>query len=188
LPQRAYAIDVVAIWRHSAAAAATAGAIARNVEEPGGLAFTAGLLHDVGKIVLASAEGGKYGQLLEDLGQNGSSLEPIEAKFFGFGHGEIGGRLLERWGLPFDVSVPVRYHHRADWAAPFQRRCAIVSLSNCMAHAAESTKPEQRHYDSEEAIAAMRLLELTEESVGLIMQEARSDIKRFTGMKVAKTR
>jgi len=184
--QHIYAIDVTALWRHSAAAAATAGAIARKTEGPEGLAFTAGLLHDVGKIVLASAEGAQYGQLINEFGQHGSVLETSETKLFGFRHSEVGCRLLHRWKLPEDISAPVAFHHRVDWNAESERLCAIVSLGNCMAHVAEADAP-QRPYDSEEAVCAMRVLQLREADMALLLQDAQDDIKRLAGMLVPKT-
>ncbi len=114
LPQRTGSINMAAICRHSAAAAATAGAIARRIGEPEGLAFTAGLLHDVGKIVLASAEGAQYGRLINDLGESGSSLERSESKIF---------RLWPRRsrGAPIDSMGAASGYFRAGRVPPSRR-------------------------------------------------------------------
>ena len=101
-------IDVETLWRHSAAVASAAGLIARKVEEPEALAFTAGLLHDVGKIVLGAAEGTAYAALAREAVETGVPLQQAEAKRFGFGHAEVGARLLAKWGLPEEIAVPVR--------------------------------------------------------------------------------
>jgi putative nucleotidyltransferase with HDIG domain len=179
LPQGAIGMDVEALWQHSAAASATAGAIARRVEEPEGLAFTAGLLHDVGKIVMASAEGARYITLANEFAHSGSLLEERETEMFGFAHSEVGARLLDQWGLPEEISIPVRYHHRADGFAPYERLCAIVSLGDCMAHVAENQTPETQ-YASKEALAAMRVLELGKEDMAQVLQDAQNEITNLT--------
>jgi putative nucleotidyltransferase with HDIG domain len=179
LPQSTYGMDVTALWQHSAAAAATSGAIAKRVEEPEGIAFTAGLLHDVGKIVMALAERAPYTALASEFAHSGSLLEEKETEMFGFAHSEVGGRLLEKWGLPEEISVPVRYHHRVDWPPPHERLCAIISLGDCMAHAAETEAPETC-YDSKEAVNAMRLLQLGKEDMAQLLQDAQNDIKHLT--------
>jgi len=47
--------------------------------------------------------------------------------FYGFGHAEIGAHLLGRWGLPDDISEPVRQHHQTNWSQPLERLCAVVT-------------------------------------------------------------
>jgi HD-like signal output (HDOD) protein len=145
------------------------------------LAFTAGLLHDVGKIVLASAEGDAYAALSQEHANQGSLLQEAETTKFGFGHGEVGARLLERWGVPEDISVPVHWHHHSHWVQPYERLCAIVSLANWLAHVADSPAPEIQ-CDSPEAVTAAVSLDLTEEDVTLLLQDSREDVARFTGL------
>jgi putative nucleotidyltransferase with HDIG domain len=177
--QRTFGMDVAALWQHSAATAATAGAIARRVEGSEGLAFTAGLLHDVGKIVLASAEGARYVTLANEFADNGSLLEEKETEMFGFAHGEVGARLLDLWGLPEEISVPVRHHHRIDWPQPHERMCAIITLGDCMAHGTVAKTPEVQ-YGSKEAICAMSALDLGKDAMILLQQEAEADIEKLT--------
>jgi putative nucleotidyltransferase with HDIG domain len=174
-------IDVEKLWRHSAAAAATAGVIAKKIEEPEGLAFTAGLLHDVGKIVLASAEGAAYAALCKEVGDSGSELLKQEQRFFGFQHCEVGGRLLERWGLPEEISFPVRYHHRVGPVQKFERLCAIVSLGNRMAHAVEASSPE-KEFKTFDAVFAMGVLKLGEDDLAGLLKDAQKDIERLQGL------
>ena len=131
--------EVEELWRHSVLAAIAGGAVARDVGESEGSAFTAGLLHDIGKIVLASVEGARYVELLRQHGHFGNSLDESEKEAFGFGHAEIGARLLRKWGVPDEVIVPVLSHHNQSWPEPFGRLAAIVNLANLMAHCIEKT-------------------------------------------------
>lgn len=101
-----------ALRRHSSVAAIAAGALAREIGVPEGLAFTAGLLHDLGKLVFALAAGTRYVALLEDCQRTGDSLNQLETQMFGFHHGELGGALLRRWGMTEEIVLPVMGHAR----------------------------------------------------------------------------
>src|ERR1700733_12423026 len=102
-----------ALQRHSNIAAIASGALALDAGESEGIAFTAGLLHDVGKLVLALGERDKYVAVMEDCQRTGVSLSETEKTLFGFNHNEIGARLLQRWGVPVDVVMPVLSHNDA---------------------------------------------------------------------------
>jgi putative nucleotidyltransferase with HDIG domain len=173
--------DVEKLWRHSATAAAAAGVIARRVQENEGLAFTAGLLHDLGKIVFSAAESGGYAVLAQQFGDCGSALQRAEAMLYGFGHAEVGAHLLSRWSLPDNITEPVRQHHQLEWAEPFERICAVVSLGNLMAHAEEEAIPAAR-YESQEAVAAMNVLRLEAGDMALLREDAQEDIRRMAGL------
>jgi putative nucleotidyltransferase with HDIG domain len=180
VPKGTSGADVEKLWRHSTATAVTSGVIARRVHEDEGLAFTAGLLHDVGKIVLALGEGAKYAVMMQEAGECGTALAGVEALVFGFGHPEVGGRLLAKWGLPEEISVPVLNHHKVCWVPPFERICAVISLGNIMAHDIDDGIPGKQN-DSQEAIGAMRVLQLEEADLAALAEEAKADIARMAG-------
>jgi putative nucleotidyltransferase with HDIG domain len=174
-------LEVEILWRHSAITAITAGTIARELGEAEGVAFTAGLLHDVGKIVLASAGGLVYAELLEQHGHFGRELCEAENVEFGFDHGDIGARLLVRWGVPDSVSMPVLNHHQMSWSGEFGRLAAIVNLANLMGHYIQENIPG-KFKGLPEASHAMDLLGIKPEDLLAIKQLARSDIKRLSSM------
>lgn len=181
----AKSIEVEALWRHSALTAMAAGVLAREAQEPEGAVFTAGLLHDVGKIVFASAEGPRYAALLAQHGHGGTSLYEAEKLAFGFSHGEIGARLLARWGVPAEVSIPVLGHHNLEWSMPYARLAAIVSLANLIAHCLEDTLPGTKCVIPE-AAPALKLLELGEDELPGLVEQTRRDAKRLHSLLVAK--
>jgi putative nucleotidyltransferase with HDIG domain len=174
-------LEVESLWRHSAMTAVAGGAIARELGESEGIAFTAGLLHDVGKIVLASAEGPKYAKVLQVGGQNGVALKDAETAAFGFNHAEVGARLLARWGLPEPVCVPVLGHHDASWPEPFERTAAIVALANLLARCIEKNGSDKQ-CELPEAIHAMELLKLQPTDMTDLEVQARSDMKRLSSL------
>jgi putative nucleotidyltransferase with HDIG domain len=99
-----------AVWRHSLAV----GLAARHVFEALGLsgkeeAFVCGLLHDIGRMVLAGHEGIPYAGVL-DSAQEGSLLER-EYEVYGYTHAQVGALCAKRWGLPDEVSYAIYHHH-----------------------------------------------------------------------------
>jgi putative nucleotidyltransferase with HDIG domain len=96
--------------RHSSIAAIAAGALARDVGVPEGIAFTAALLHDVGKLAFALAEQDRYVALIDQCNRTGESLSKLEEKSFGFDHSKVGAQLLRHWGVPEELVLPVLDH------------------------------------------------------------------------------
>ena len=171
-------LPVEELWQHCAVTAAAAGVLAREVGECEGTAFTAGLLHDVGKIVLASHEGERYTELARRVGRVGDTASAAERAEFGFSHAEIGGRLLTRWGVPAEISDPVIRHHDAAWSPGDDRLAAIVSLANLMAHCV-TKRSECRSCELTEGVQAMESLGLNLEDMTTLSPVLRNDLKRL---------
>ena len=92
-------------------------------------AFVAGLLHDVGKLLLAVSCPEEYGQVLAEAAREQGELHEIEMAMLGFSHAELSQKVLENWKLPIPVQVAARYHHNpeADATAP-----GLVALSHAL--------------------------------------------------------
>ena len=110
--------------RHSSIAAIAAGALAREVGVPEGVAFTTALLHDLGKLAFGLAEPARYVALLNHCKLTGASLSQLESERFGFTHGELGAQLLRHWGMSEEVAQPVAGH--ADAASPEKSEALLV--------------------------------------------------------------
>ena len=101
------------LWLHSLAVAAAAKRIA-EAEGPSQRAtefFTAGLLHDIGILILASRFPEDYAKVLETNRRSGGDLESSEYHVVGATHTEVGAYLLALWGLPEPVVLAAAYHH-----------------------------------------------------------------------------
>ena len=102
--------NVDALTRHSALVSRCARAIAHEQAATPQLlaeAATAGMLHDVGKLVLADALGGEYTDALHEGFGAGHAIWQIEREAFGSSHAEVGAYLLGLWGLPEAVIAAV---------------------------------------------------------------------------------
>jgi putative nucleotidyltransferase with HDIG domain len=130
LPGLRDVLDINALWQHAVMTAAAASALTEDDQESAGAAFTAGLLHDVGKLILASAEGPRYAKIRQESAEHGESLVTAERAAFGLNHAEIGGRLLSRWNLPEDVVTAVLHHHRDESANSLQEITPTIYFAN----------------------------------------------------------
>jgi putative nucleotidyltransferase with HDIG domain len=128
------------LQRHSSIAAIAAGELAREVDESEGIAFTAGLLHDVGKLVLALGERERYVAVLDGCKRTGASLSETEKTLFGFNHDEVGARLLQRWGVPVEVVMPALRHNDFKPDGEWQQFVAITSMASRLANHIEQEK------------------------------------------------
>jgi putative nucleotidyltransferase with HDIG domain len=126
--------------RHSTITGIASGELALALKMSEGIAFTAGLLHDIGKLALALAEGASYGNMIRDCEQAGTSLAEAEKSRFGFNHTELGGRLLQRWGVPEEVVLPALGHNDPAQPGEMQDYVAITNLASRLANRIEQKK------------------------------------------------
>jgi HD-like signal output (HDOD) protein/CheY-like chemotaxis protein len=148
--------DLAFLWNHSMATASFAKAIARVQRSAIGIvddAFTAGLLHDIGRLVLASAFGAEYQEVLRRAAEPGALLAQCEGDAFGCTHNAVGAYLLGLWGLGDSIVEAVAWHHQPAHAQP-------TSLSALIAvHAADYyDNQSQGHPSSEKSALDERLL------------------------------
>jgi len=102
------------LWRHSLAAGKLAERIsAAEHGEPDlvGQAFTAGMLHDIGKLLLAANLPDEFKQALTKARQDQTPLWEAEQSVLGLTHAELGACLLGIWGLPVPIIEAVALHH-----------------------------------------------------------------------------
>jgi HD-like signal output (HDOD) protein/CheY-like chemotaxis protein len=105
--------QIDALWEHSLRVAAFAKKIMYMETEDlmrSDEAFTAGLLHDIGQIVLATNKSEEFGEALRRAQEEGELLIDAEKAIFGATHAEVGGYLLELWGLPDPITEAITFH------------------------------------------------------------------------------
>ncbi len=102
------------LWGHSLAVGASARTIAIAHTKDGKLAeaaFTAGLLHDVGKLLLAANLPDIYSQVLRQTERRKISVREAEFDVFDASHAELAAVLLAGWGLPMGILEAIAWHH-----------------------------------------------------------------------------
>ncbi|NLE27879.1 MAG: HDOD domain-containing protein, partial [Clostridiaceae bacterium] len=95
--------------------------------------FTAGLLHNLGKLALAHVAPGAYPQIGADL--YGQDLIAAEQKIFGLAHPEAGYELALHWDLPEHVAEAIRFHHTPEQATKHADVVSLVALAVLMVYA-----------------------------------------------------
>ena len=118
------------LWRHSLEVAACSRELAQvevQDERCWSEAFTAGMLHDAGKLLLAINQGSEYETILSDAGQGGTAEWELERDMLGSTHAEVGGYLAGLWGLPAPIVEAVAFHHQPG-ACGFRRFEALTAV------------------------------------------------------------
>ncbi len=103
------------LWEHSFKAAVAAAMIAKHAKKKLQMipeeAYTCGLVHDVGKIIMAENLGAKYTKALFVGGRKKLSASQAEMEAFQFDHAAVGALLADKWGLSPRMVKALRFHH-----------------------------------------------------------------------------
>lgn len=108
------------LWEH----ATLSGAVAARLSSYGPIdvdresAFTAGLLHDLGKVALANTARERYQAVIARTYNDGVAFHEAEREEFGFDHAELGALVAEKWKLPEALVLAIRHHHDEPDAYP----------------------------------------------------------------------
>lgn len=141
------------LWRHSVCAALVAQLAARalktNVPPE---TFTAALLHDIGKLLLSRFLDPELLQHLQRAQSEGQvSMIQAEAEILGVNHAELGGIVVQRWGLPDSIVRAVHFHHDPDahlegdtHHPAYQRICDLTHICDVIADGVEECHGEAR--------------------------------------------
>lgn len=159
LPPR-FSLD--ALWHHSMVCGAYAQAIGKcegMKDKETSEAFTAGLLHDAGKLALVWNGPDEYKAVLARVDEGRQTVVQAEQEVFGATHAQVGAYMLGLWGLPDPIVEAVAFHHNPDECpgvtfAPL----TAVHAANCLVH---------EDHGQEEGIAVEQLSETYLDRLGL---------------------
>lgn len=115
LPKSDSAYDRMQLWRHSLAVGMAEERCAKRAQLPRGAGFfSAGLLHDIGKVTLDLLYPNLLSEAADKAHSENKHICTLEPEFFGMDHACAGGLLAEHWGLPKQVIEAISYHHEPD--------------------------------------------------------------------------
>jgi putative nucleotidyltransferase with HDIG domain len=143
LKSRRPGTDANAMWRHLVTSAFAAEFLAKRVGADSNQLFTAGLLHDIGKVPLADVLKGDYEALVTEAGLFGRPLAELETASFGLNHAEVGARLLEAWAFTPEFVQTVRFHHDSAAAGAVAQHAACVELADLLAHSLDAADEQE---------------------------------------------
>jgi|Deesub1362B_J571_1020462.scaffolds.fasta_scaffold01287_4 putative nucleotidyltransferase with HDIG domain len=127
--------DMRDFWKHSIATGVLATFLDKRLrkgyqEET----FVAGLLHDIGKIILNRYFGDMFEEALQYAQSKKETFYRAERAVIGFSHDEIGEYLAEKWQLPYTLVESIALHHQPSNLRSNPTLVAIVHLANVLAH------------------------------------------------------
>jgi len=121
------------LWKSSITCAIFTDVIASVLKlNTPGHTFTAGLLRDVGKIVLGSFVNVDVNSILDYSAEHEISFPEAEYALLGIDHAEVGAVLMRRWRLPEQLCTPVRWHHRPEDATSEKLVTSVVHLADIL--------------------------------------------------------
>jgi putative nucleotidyltransferase with HDIG domain len=136
-PLPGYAMEVNELWRHSLVTAISAEIVAAQITEvdiEAPVAFTIGLLHDIGKLVMSQVLTPELqAEIRRRVEEEKIPRAESEKIALGTDHSEVGACLLREWRLPEEIVEAVANHHHPI-LVPRPRFSVVSHLANCLAH------------------------------------------------------
>jgi HD-like signal output (HDOD) protein len=165
------------LWRHFVTTALSANLLATRLQHSDrGAAFAAGLLHDMGLLLVDRALPTQLRQVLDVVGRSPVSLEEAEEQVFGFTHGHVGVWIGEHWDIPRTLLTPMHRHDKPWEARRDTGLCAVVHVADFLAMEREP------HYRAMERPGldprALELLDTTPELVDSVRKDLEQELQR----------
>jgi putative nucleotidyltransferase with HDIG domain len=131
---KGYDLGTGDLLEHSIAVAIAAECLAAELKLPGiPFAYTAALLHDIGKSVLGSFVQFNAKAVIDKAYAENISFEEAERQQFGIDHAELGAALMENWNLPASIVEVVRFHHCPEKATKEVKAAYLVHTADMLA-------------------------------------------------------
>ncbi len=111
-------------------------------------AFSAGLLHDVGRLLLATRSPDRYDAVIAYASEHNSGMHDAELAVLGTTHASLGAYALGLWGLPWPIIAAVRYHHRPDLDPDPNGLAIQVHIADALVREQSRDDSDERYYPS----------------------------------------
>lgn len=126
-------LDKASFWLHSSAVGSTARFLSEALKLDRKESFTAGIIHDMGKIILDALYTDFYVEVLQSVEKENVSLYKAEEEIIGLNHGLIGKELCESWQLPTALVQAVAFHHRPSSADSDKQIASLINVGDAIA-------------------------------------------------------
>ena len=134
-------MDPKAMWHHAMGTALIARYLCRDLPQFKDMGiFTAGLLHDIGKVYLIENFSDLYTAILTHTKQNTVSISAVEQEILGIDHGKIAKSIGEHWNLPDPLVHAAAFHHQPSAAGEYSLFAAIIGFSDYLSNMVEVNK------------------------------------------------
>jgi len=150
------------------------------------LAFSAGLLHDIGKLALAEVMPKSFERIITEAKEQSLCSSVVEQKYLGLDHTVLGKRLAEKWHLPAEIVFAIWLHHgdteMISENMPIGRIATLVHLADSIVRGAGIG--ESGSYDSADSTIsqAAESLSLSSRQIGQIREQLNEEVVRRSRM------
>jgi len=175
--------DREGFWKHSIGC----GVISQKIAQLTGYAgaddcFTAGLLHDIGKVVVDQYLHEEMEKVIKLTQEHDISFADAETEIMGINHADIGGQVMENWKIPIPIMVAVKYHHNVleergktenarDLIVDIVRLSDIICKREKIGYTGDCTMPEI----TEDLYSR---LNINKEAIDRVIESGRDEIER----------
>ena len=128
-------LQLKSFWKHNVVCGILSRSIAtyrREVNQE--RYFVAGMLHDVGILVMCSAIPESIKEIFQQRAAGNQLYYASEQAYLGFDHGAVGSALLNKWKIPLNISEPIAFHHSPAEALRYPLEAAIIHLADIISH------------------------------------------------------
>lgn len=171
------------MWEHSIVAAAVSKQVARMVKFPRvEEAFLAGLMHDLGKVILNLKLPDKMFDILQEVYNNrGITFQELEQKAFGFDHAQVGQLVAKKWNFAEEIEEAIGNHHQPERAKILPQLSYIVNLSNAICHKLEVGPTRNPDLDFSQLIS-VQYFKLEQSRIDELLEELSTTLSSEKGM------
>lgn len=171
------------MWEHSIVAASVSKKIARTVrfsriEE----AFLAGLMHDLGKVILNLKLPEKMLEIVQEVYNNqGITFQTLEMNAFGFDHAQVGQLVARKWNFAEEIEEAIGNHHQPGQAKILPALSYVVNLADAFCHKLEVGPTRNPDLDISKLPVA-RALKLDKAAIDELLEEISKTLESENGM------
>jgi len=174
-----YGYDSKDLWKHSLAVA-FGSKIISNLKNPDLIkeAHLAGLIHDVGKIILDRYIVEKKEEIESFMEKEEKTFLDAESQYFGFNHAEIASEVCQKWNFPKSLNLAIKYHHQPG-NSDGNELCYILHMADYIAILSGiGYDSDDTLYELEEG--TMDYLSITNEDVSEIVLKVTESVNKFS--------
>ncbi len=166
-------VNMSNFWRNSVSCGLASRLLAEHCNAlHGERLFIAGLLHDIGHLVMYQLMPAQMQQILLNHEQQNDSLFLVERELLGFDYAQVGSALMQAWGLPNSLQEATAYHPEPGNAKDCILETAIVHIATHITSSDENSKLSARDIDP----FAWHMTALTPEIFEMIAQQTRQQL------------
>jgi len=170
-------LSIKSFWKHSIACGILSRSIAtyrREVNQE--RFFVAGMLHDVGMLVMCTAIPEHVREILSDSKNRSELYHVSERKYFGFEHGAVGSALMANWRIPLNIAEPTAFHHSPAAALRYPLEAATIHLADIICDSMGFNQVEGWHIPPVDN-AAWSILDIPVSQLDTIIKQSEKQIE-----------